>query len=362
MKHAGRLEAIANFVVPDLEGSAMPDLHLLDSVRELLVRASLDPLPETYELFYRHLEGEEPALSRAIELALSAGRLTPSMVLRLRHAHLGQIASGELLALVTSAHDCTLRVASGLDRMGIDTARFEAAVNAEARKLAAMHIPADLSESLNRLLRAGTDITDANRQLEGEIHTAQQEISRLLDRLEGAERATRTDFLTGLLNRRGVMDTLRQELSMVQADGMPLCIAMADIDHFRHVNERWGHDIGDEVLRCVANHLHQGALLVTNGRGVAGRYGGEEFMVVLPGLTLPEATLAMDRMRASLARQLLRRADDDASLGHVSFSSGVARFRADDNADSLIIRSDLALFTAKRAGRDRVLPEQSVKA
>ena len=92
---------------------------------------------------------------------------------------------------------------------------------------------------------------------------------------------------------------------------------------------------------------------------MAGRHGGEEFLVMLPGLGLAEAAAALDSARAILARQVLRKADDGQVLGRVSFSAGVALLRPGDSVEGLVDRADAALYGAKRAGRDRVQPEKS---
>jgi diguanylate cyclase len=150
---------------------------------------------------------------------------------------------------------------------------------------------------------------------------------------------------------------LARAIEVARAGAVPLSVGLVDIDHFKRVNDQWGHAIGDEVLRCVAGHLAAHARKAAGEGGVAGRQGGEEFLVVYPGLALAEALAAMDGARAQLARQVLRRADDGASLGRVSFSAGVAMLRDGDDADALVDRADAALYAAKRGGRDRVLPE-----
>ncbi|MGL6043651.1 MAG: GGDEF domain-containing protein, partial [Sandaracinobacteroides sp.] len=165
------------------------------------------------------------------------------------------------------------------------------------------------------------------------------------------------DPLTGLQNRRGLIDALKRAVATALAEGTPLTVGLVDIDHFKKVNDQWGHAIGDEVLRCVAGHLQTHSKRAAGERGISGRFGGEEFLVAFPGLGLAEAAAALDNARAILARQVLRKADDGQSLGRVSFSAGVALLRADDTVGTLVDRADSALYAAKRAGRDRVLPE-----
>jgi diguanylate cyclase len=335
-----------------------PDLLIFDSVRPIFVETGLPPEPETYELFYLHASGADPALSRSLEQVLAVGELTGEGVKELRRAHLGDIAAAEVLALVEAAQDSAQALAERLDRGHADIRAYDAALSLEDESLAVMRDAHQLAELVQRLRRANATMMAANRRLESDIQSATLETGKLLDRLETAERAARTDPLTGLPNRRGLMDALKKSVVRALDEGVPLTVGLADIDHFKKVNDQWGHAIGDEVLRCVAGHLQTHARRASGERGVAGRFGGEEFVVALPGLGLSEAAAALDTARAILARQVLRKADDGQSLGRVSFSAGIALLRADDTLETLLDRADSALYAAKRAGRDRVLPER----
>jgi diguanylate cyclase len=113
--------------------------------------------------------------------------------------------------------------------------------------------------------------------------------------------------------------------------------------------------MGDDVLRFVAGHM--GERLEADG-GAVGRLGGEEFVGLLPGVSVQAAAGRIDRIRADLAAQVLRSAVDGSSMGRISFSAGVAEHRHPQSADQLIERADSALYTAKRLGRDRVVPDR----
>jgi diguanylate cyclase len=359
MEQTGGLEAVrAAAGAADMRGQGHPDLLFFDQVRALFVETGLAPEPEVYELFYLHACGVDPALSRALERVMAVGELSPEGVKELRRAHLGDIAAAEVLALVEAAQESAIALSERLDRGHADLKAYDAALALEDEALAVMRDAHQLAELVQRLRRANASMLAANRRLEADIEAATLETGKLLDRLDTAERAARTDPLTGLPNRRGLMDALKKAVAHALEEGVPLTVALADIDHFKRVNDQWGHAIGDEVLRCVATHLQTHAKRVAGERGLAGRYGGEEFLVALPGLGLAEASASVDTARAILARQVLRRADDGASLGRVSFSAGIALLRADDTVEMLVDRADSALYAAKRAGRDRVLPEK----
>ncbi|MBD8527888.1 diguanylate cyclase [Pseudomarimonas arenosa] len=155
------------------------------------------------------------------------------------------------------------------------------------------------------------------------------------------------DGLTGLNNHATVKMQLDELMALCERNQRPLSVAMIDVDHFKQVNDRYGHLVGDRVLANLGR-------LLRNGRrrmDVVGRYGGEEFIAVLPDTPLAAAQQVVERLRLSFQRQRNRGRDGEFS---VTFSAGVALARADESVDQLIARADQALYGAKRGGRNRV--------
>lgn len=161
-------------------------------------------------------------------------------------------------------------------------------------------------------------------------------------------KATR-DGLTGLWNRSAILEILEREVAQSQRSGLPMAIAMLDVDHFKRVNDTYGHLGGDDVLREVAARVTD-AVRRTDW---IGRYGGEELIAVLPNLDLDGATLPMERLRECIAE---RKFDVRGTGVAVTLSIGVAWFEGkNDDSSSLIERADAALYEAKRQGRNRVV-------
>lgn len=165
---------------------------------------------------------------------------------------------------------------------------------------------------------------------------------------EVAETLARTDALTGLANRRAFDEVAQQEIERARRYGTPLALVMTDIDHFKVVNDTYGHHIGDQVLQNFAK------VLMSQVRSIdlVGRWGGEEFVILLPETSLEEAHLAAERMRLAVAGTPLR--FEGKSFGYTA-SFGVAEFQPETpTMDSLLGRADAALYRAKDAGRNRV--------
>jgi diguanylate cyclase (GGDEF)-like protein len=156
-----------------------------------------------------------------------------------------------------------------------------------------------------------------------------------------------TDPLTGAYNREFLAQYLPKATKDCSDRGRPLSVAMIDVDHFKAVNDRFGHDIGDRVLAEVARRLRN----ATREEDLVVRYGGEEFLVLFPCSEVETAKQVAERMRERLAGQPF--VIDDASL-QVKVSIGVAQMRTSESSDLLLRRADHAMYRAKENGRDRV--------
>ena len=164
------------------------------------------------------------------------------------------------------------------------------------------------------------------------------------------EQLALTDGLTGLLNRRALMDALRRDEDRMRRAQEPIAVVMTDVDHFKRFNDRYGHQTGDQVLCLVADCLQAS---VRTGDQV-GRWGGEEFLLILPGADVLQASEVAERCRELIANQVLE--DPEHGEIRVSSSFGVASTEGADREDimSLVQQADQALYWAKEAGRNCV--------
>jgi diguanylate cyclase (GGDEF)-like protein len=175
-------------------------------------------------------------------------------------------------------------------------------------------------------------------------------ISNLRTRLRASMRTIEQlairDGLTNTWNRRHIDALLASELQRKARIGGELCACMIDLDHFKDINDRFGHAAGDAVLKSVAARL-QGELRSIDQLG---RFGGEEFLILLPGVSLGEARACVERLRAAIADQGVL----SECATHVTISAGVAECAASESADAFLARIDRALYRAKHLGRNRV--------
>lgn len=156
------------------------------------------------------------------------------------------------------------------------------------------------------------------------------------------------DFLTGLFNRRHFFERGRKLVEEAREMGVPVSIAILDIDHFKRLNDRYGHDGGDRALTAVARSLSVSA---ERGFNLLARVGGEEFAILFPGADLAEATRLCDDIREAIARETVKLGEDTLAL---TVSLGVATIGPEDELDTCLGRADRALYAAKQSGRNRV--------
>jgi diguanylate cyclase (GGDEF)-like protein len=162
------------------------------------------------------------------------------------------------------------------------------------------------------------------------------------------EQQALVDGLTGLANRRVCTAALEKELARARRFEEPLALVLADIDDFKRVNDRFGHPTGDEVLKAFATTLRESVREID----LAGRWGGEEFVLLLPGTDLEGGRELAERVRRALEALELPAPDGDAV--QVTASFGVAAFPEAESQDRLVAAADRALYEAKRAGKNQV--------
>jgi two-component system cell cycle response regulator len=174
---------------------------------------------------------------------------------------------------------------------------------------------------------------------------------RLRDNVQLSIEMAITDALTGLYNRRYMESHLASQVQEAIARGKPLTTLVLDIDFFKAINDTHGHDAGDAVLREFATRIRKSI----RGIDLACRYGGEEFVIVMPETDISVATLVAERLRRRIASDPFP--IPDGQVVAVTISAGLAALGADDDAASMLKRADLALYRAKRDGRNRVVPD-----
>lgn len=309
--------------------------------------------PQNYELWLHYQQNWTPSLTREIDETLSSGiGLDESKTEELYDRH---ISNRKLdAAVIETGARLANELAAALRELKSAGHRTEAF--AENLDIAANELDSGRLDSrqLMILIRTLSDATKSmsreNAELTKRLEASSSEVEDLRLHLQQARNESLTDTLTGLANRRLFDETLRMRMTESRNLDYPLCLAICDIDHFKHFNDTWGHQTGDQVIRFVGTILKS----LTLKDQLVARYGGEEFVVIMPRLTLKESEVILQQMRHAVEMKQLKRKSTDENLGNVTISIGATMLQAGDTASSFVNRADEMLYSAKRGGRNRV--------
>lgn len=207
--------------------------------------------------------------------------------------------------------------------------------------------------SMVKMLNEETNIVrNTQAHMKRDIEGNQEEVERLKHELEKARQEATTDALTGLLNRKAMDEVLREETQRdKESRDEDLCVLMLDIDKFKRINDSYGHLVGDKVIRYVANVIKKNA----NAEAKVARFGGEEFVVLLPDVSLSTAVNIAENIRKAQEKGRLVTTSANETIGKVTISVGVTHYAAGEPIDTFIERADKALYQAKTTGRNRVV-------
>jgi diguanylate cyclase len=205
-----------------------------------------------------------------------------------------------------------------------------------------------LIREVEKLMKGHNDLADKLDNTQHYLQLFASDSRELTDELTRVRLLSLTDELTSLPNRRAFMRRLEDEVARVQRYGFPLSFVLIDLDHFKAVNDEYGHAAGDEVLRVYSKNI----LSIFRHHDMVARYGGEEFAVLLPNTDSDGAVRALNKVRR---RANETRWQSNGTMSNVpTFSAGVSLYKPGESASAFIERADKALYRAKRLGRNRI--------
>ncbi|MCP3732293.1 diguanylate cyclase [Sphingomonas sp. MG17] len=325
-----------------------PARQLYERIGAFLFDQRLEPDPANFAFAWALLHDPHGPLAKAVAALTDGGvRLTkrdieslgheaPVSARSVREKAEGLVARTQLQ--VEGFADMVQAIRAETEGFGRDLA-----ASADAIRRSSEALDGPLIEEVSRITAT---MVERVHSAEARLESATREASELRSKLEEARDNARRDPLTDLPNRRAFEEAFAAQV----AAGGQLCIAVCDIDHFKHVNDRFGHVVGDRVLKTIAEALTQSC----PGQLVA-RYGGEEFAILFTGVDIAAACATLDHARASVAAKRYRLRESDAPLGEITFSAGLTHVDPEQKFGTNFHRADVLLYRAKDDGRNRVL-------
>ena len=302
------------------------------------------------------IPGETPFLELVLLgwLGVALGRLT----MRAAQAPAqrgGQAAARQEAAAREEKVDRVLRhVSKVLQAHLTDSESFSSRLDGASERLSRQETVGPIKEIVLALIEDNRDMRDKLYSVRNQLEESRLQVVQLQSNLERAEEAGLRDVVTAIGNRRFFNACFIEEVEKARKGGDNLCLALTDIDKFKQVNDRFGHLVGDRLLRLFAG------ILVKNVRGQdkVARFGGEEFALIFPGARLAEAATAVERIRGALESKQWTIEPSGERIGKVTASFGLARLRAEESATDLLQRADQRLYEAKAHGRNCVVADR----
>lgn len=322
-------------------------------LRLILRKSSENPAaltPKAYAVWYEYLSADgRVALKAAMQALLD--KQIPICDLRV-----GELFDRYLLDGTKDSHkDAREELATMIEKLSFfasttseNASKFSGELSEGMAEIVAGKEGADLPVLMAALLAKAEIMSNSLQTLNFQLETSQSEIQRLQVELNQAKDDAVIDPLTGLLNRRG-LDRCIHDLESEHA-GRSACLLVIDIDHFKRVNDTYGHSFGDVVIGVVASVLRRGI----KGKDYASRFGGEEFAVILPETDIHGGRIVAEQIRATIANGKVRGGKDGDELRSITVSVGVTSFLIGGKWDEAFTRADTALYTSKNTGRNRV--------
>lgn len=251
-------------------------------------------------------------------------------------------------------------VATFVDRlahMSDSTDTYQEKVGVYAEKLSDTEDIAQINSILESLMKdtsvMQTDIVRSREVLleqRAQVEVAQEKIVKLQQELSQLSEKVSIDQLTGVLNRRGLDEAMMREIARAQRGGVELSVALLDIDNFKSLNDTYGHHVGDTALQHLVKVIKE----TVRPTDIVSRFGGEEFVILLPETNLDQAVEIITRLQRLLTKQFFL-GNSERLL--ITFSAGVSLFAAGEEQVAVLNRADQAMYLAKKAGKNRVMTE-----
>ena len=325
----------------------------------LMTKHSIPITPENYAVWYRYVSGADGDLNKTIDSLCMEGKAFTDETNEILHRQFCQEGDeSELKKLRDDLRQILITILSQVADLTGQTQRYEKFITSSIDVLTEDASVDDVKKVIEDLIRETKHIGKFGKTVQDELKETTRALEVLKKEFEQVKMESLVDFLTSVPNRKAFSQKLNTCMTDASPAGNTLSLLLLDIDHFKQFNDKFGHLIGDEVLRFSAKKIKD----MIRGNDYLARFGGEEFVVILPQTPLAGAKVVAETIGKFFAQTKMKTVSTSQNIGAITMSIGIACYQRGESAEDLIGRADQALYVAKSTGRNRVATETELLA
>lgn len=309
--------------------------------------------PINYTIWYEYVSGKNVQLKQAVDEIISSGGQFDSNINQ--QLYKKYVCDDSIESIEHIRNNLLNLIGSTMDTVELTNKKATVAEESFSSKTENLESAVDVNDIksiLNDIILETRELASTSTLLKRKLHETNQEVNSLKNELEKARDSALKDGLTGLFNRRA-FDIEMDKIFNNNPSESQISLLMFDLDNFKAVNDKFGHLVGDKVLKFTASLLEKYAA----PEHMVARIGGEELAILMPDTSRQNALFIAEKIRDKLSRSKLQKKETNETLGKITVSVGISQLRTDDDINSFVDRADKALYRAKENGRNQVIDE-----
>ena len=327
-------------------------ISLLKQTLPEMNKRSIASTPINYAIWYEYVTGENKKLVSAInELDAKKTLFTTEVLQTLYNQYISEAHEAAVNQLSDSVREIIHDFLDKISKESDGLSNYSQTLASVSSQMTNVNHLDDIKELIHHLIGETKKREDANQSMQTSLECMALEMQKLRAEVAKINSEAITDSLTKVNNRRAFDVEIEGFIAISKAESKSLCLIMINLDHFKAFNKRFGHSIGDKVLRFAASLIKNNI----KGSDSVSRYGGEQFALLLPETSFEGALIVAENIRERLAKQTLSDSAEKIELGTITASFGVSAYQYGENSEQLIRKADSALSDAKKAGRNKVI-------
>lgn len=337
-------------IIPTYDFSTARNEGYLKKILPMMTHHQMAANPIHYAICYDYVVGNNATLSKAVDLLLSAEKpFDQATSLALYEKH---ICNPSMETFEKISHQIQKVITQAADTINDTCLKAEESSDSFQKKSQLLENITDagsVKKVLQEIIRETQSLAITSHAMQDQLNQSNTEMEQLRAELAQVRQIAVTDGLTGLLNRRAFDQSLTKIIQ--QPESTNTYLSILDIDHFKRINDNFGHTVGDNVIKFVASLMKKHA----DEHHYVARYGGEELAIIMPETPKEKAIEISENIRLEMEKSRLKRKTDNQQLGQITISIGIAELQYNDDSEAFITRADTALYKAKESGRNKVV-------